>query len=528
MLFIQDGEFAHSNQSLLFENLQLVLQAKEKMAIIGKNGVGKTTLLQIIAGHLLLSSGILQLKTAAYYVPQIAGQYNHMTVAAALRIESKWKALSAILNGETTEKLYEQLDNDWQLEERCREALTYWGLQELEFNQAVATLSGGQKARLFLAGLQVHQPALVLLDEPSNHLDAAGRSLLYKYIQNTKVAMLVVSHDRQLLNLMNATSELTARGLIHYGGNYDFYESQKDVELQARTAELNEKSKAVRKAKETERLTKERQHKLNVRGKAQKEKSGLAKIMMNTLRNNAEKTSAKLKEVHSGKIIQLKDELKQIQLALPDPNQMRFDWKGSGLHAGKRLFEAIAINHQYQHKKLWQRSIDLLINSGERWAIKGNNGTGKTTLLQFITGVLEPAEGLVFRSDFNAVFIDQEYSIVNRKKSVQELARSFNQTGLDEHEINVWLHRFLFKKESWETCCKDLSGGERMRLLLCCFVIGQQSPDMIILDEPTNNLDLENLKILTKALEQYTGTLVVVSHDTRFLEEISIDHEITL
>lgn len=96
MLFIQDGEFAHSNQSLLFENLQLVLQAKEKMAIIGKNGVGKTTLLQIIAGHLLLSSGILQLKTAAYYVPQIAGQYNHMTVAAALRIESKWKALSEI------------------------------------------------------------------------------------------------------------------------------------------------------------------------------------------------------------------------------------------------------------------------------------------------------------------------------------------------------------------------------------------------------------------------------------------------
>lgn len=135
---------------------------------------------------------------------------------------------------------------------------------------------------------------------------------------------------------------------------------------------------------------------------------------------------------------------------------------------------------------------------------------------------------MVFRSDFNAVFIDQEYSIVNRKKSVQELARSFNQTGLDEHEINVWLHRFLFKKESWETCCKDLSGGERMRLLLCCFAIGQQSPDMIILDEPTNNLDLENLEILTKTLEQYTGTLVVVSHDTRFLEEISIDHEITL
>ena len=145
-----------------------------------------------------------------------------------------------------------------------------------------------------------------------------------------------------------------------------------------------------------------------------------------------------------------------------------------------------------------------------------------------ILGKIEPSNGTVYRAVNRYVYIDQDYSLINNNLSVYDQVKVFNTSNLQEHELKIRLSRFLFEKDNWDTSCNDLSGGEKMRLMLCCLAIDGQSPDIIILDEPTNNLDLQNTEILTAAIKEYKGTLIIVSHDKYFLEQLHADRTITL
>ena len=528
MLILQNISYIHPNKDLLFDNINLAVNNHDKIALIGNNGSGKSTLLKIIASELQLSGGQLSVDTKPYYVPQIFGQYNHLTVAQALRIENKVNALKEILNGNVTEENYTFLDDDWTIEDRCNNALDYWQLKDLDLSKKMETLSGGQKTKVFLAGIYIHEPELVLLDEPSNHLDISGRQLLYDFIQSTQSTLIAVSHDRKLLNLLNTVCELSKRGITVYGGNYDFYTEQKQIESNALNQELQSKEKALRKAKEKERETLERQQKLDSRGKKKQEKAGVARIMMNTLRNNAENSTSKMKSVHTEKIGSVSQELQELRSSLPDIDKMKFGFDNSALHKGKILFTANDLNFSYDTQPLWTENLNFKITSGERIALKGKNGSGKTTLIKLILGNIEPQTGTVYRADNKSVYIDQDYSLIDDKLKVYEQAEQFNTSALQEHEIKIRLNRFLFTKEDWDKSCNALSGGEKMRLMLCCLTINNQSPDIIILDEPTNNLDIQNIEILTRAINEYRGTLIVVSHDETFLEQTNIERTIRL
>ncbi|OQP49951.1 ABC transporter ATP-binding protein [Niastella populi] len=523
MLFLQHLSYLHPNRELLFGNVDLTVHNRDKIALTGNNGTGKSTLLKLIAGELEPHEGKVICETIPYYIPQLFGQYNALTIAQALRIDSKLTALEEILAGNVTEHYLNGLNDDWTIEERSEEALRYWQLQEFDLSQPMAALSGGQKVKVFLAGIHIHQPQLVLLDEPSNHLDAAGRELLYRYIETTTNTLVVVSHDRKLLNLLNTVCELSKRGLTVYGGNYDFYCEQKQIAGQALNQDIHSKEKALRKAKVKERETLERQQKLDARGKRKQEKAGVARIMMNTLRNSAENSTSKIKGAHAEKIDGISGELQALRNELPDADRMRFGFDNTALHKGKVLFRATGVNHAYDNgKRLWPGNMDIQITSGERIVIKGLNGSGKSTLIKIILGELEPSMGDVYRADNNHVYIDQDYSLINNRYSVYEQAFQYNKTGLQEHEIKTRLNRFLFSKGDWEKPCSALSGGERMRLILCCLTIGNRAPDIIVLDEPTNNLDIQNIEILTAAIDEYEGTLIVVSHDEQFLAGVNV------
>ncbi|MEQ9437849.1 MAG: ABC-F family ATP-binding cassette domain-containing protein [Cyclobacteriaceae bacterium] len=528
MLILQNISYLHSNKALLFDNINLTINQHDKVALIGHNGVGKSTLLNIIAGKLPIIEGQRKVDAQPYDVPQIFGQYNHLTIAQALGIEDKLHALREILNGNVTENHLNILDDDWAIEERCQEALSHWHLDGLNLTQKMAALSGGQKTKVFLAGISLHKPELVLLDEPSNHLDTAGRQLLYNFIQSTTSTLVVVSHDRRLLNLLDTVCELSKRGITVYGGNYDFYAGQKQVENHALHQDLKSKEKALRKAKEKEREALERQQKLDARGRQKQEKKGVARIMMNTLRNNAEKSTSKLKSVHTEKVGGISQELHALRSTLPDMDKMKFGFDNSALHRGKILFTASDMNYGYGDQLLWHENLTMQISSGERIALKGLNGSGKTTLIKIMLGKLTPQTGTVFRADNRAVYIDQDYSLINDQCQVYEQAQQFNVSGLQEHEIKIRLNRFLFTQEDWDKPCRALSGGEKMRLMLCCLTIHHQSPDIIMLDEPTNNLDIQNIEILTAAINEYQGTLIVVSHDDYFLEQINVAQTIRL
>ena len=528
MLILQNISYIHPDKEKLFRNINLTVNEHDKIALIGNNGSGKSTLLKIISGELQPSEGQLTTDAEPYYVPQISGQYNHLTVAQALKIEGKLSALQEILKGNTTEENFNQLNEDWTIEERCEDALNYWQLKGLSLTQKMETLSGGQKTKVFLAGMAIHQPKLVLLDEPGNHLDSAGRQLLHNFVQSYPATLIVVSHDRKLLNLLNTLCELNKQGITIYGGNYNFYAAQKQIENSALNQEVKSKEKALKKAKEKERETLERQQKLDARGKKKQEKAGVATIMMNTLRNNAEKSTAKTKGVHTEKIEGISNDLQELRKEMPDIDKMKFSVRDAALHRGKILFTATGINFSYNKTPLWKDNLDIHITSGERITIKGLNGSGKTTLIKIILGKLEPPTGTVYRADNKSVYIDQDYSLINNHLNVYEQTQQYNLSALQEHEIKTRLTRFLFTKEYWDKPCSALSGGEKMRLSLCCLTINNQSPDIIILDEPTNNLDIKNIEILTGAISEYRGTLIVVSHDDYFLEQINIERDIEL
>lgn len=528
MLILQNISYTHTNKNLLFDTINLTVNHFEKIALIGNNGSGKSTLLKIIANELHPSEGLLSTMVEPYYVPQIYGQYNHLTIGQVLKVEHQIAALQEILNGNTSQENFNVLNDDWTIEERCMEALDFWQLRNLDLSQKMETLSGGQKTKVFLAGISIHQPEFILLDEPSNHLDVSGRLLLYKFIQTTKSTLIVVSHDRKLLNLLNSICELNEHGIKVYGGNYEFYTSQKQIEINALNQDLQNKEKALRKAKEKEREISERQQKLDNRGKSKQEKSGVSRIMMNTLRNNAENSTSKMRGVHSEKISGISQELQKLRSSLPDIEKMKCDFDNSKLHKGKILFKATGINYIYNTKSLWKAPLTLQISSGERIVLKGSNGSGKTTLIKIILNKLTPQIGTIYRSDSKSVYIDQDYSLIDNELKIYEQAKQFNSNTLKEHEIKTRLNRFLFTKEDWDKSCSSLSGGEKMRLLLCCLAIGNQSPDIIILDEPTNNLDIQNIEILTSTINEYQGTLIVVSHDESFLEQIKINHTIQL
>lgn len=523
MLILQNLAFRHSNKDLLFSGIDLTISRNDKLALTGNNGSGKSTLLQLIAGKLLPSSGIITTEEKPFYIPQVFSQYDELTVAQALQIEQKINALQAILAGDTAATNLALLDDDWMIEERCAAALAFWGLKEIGLHQKMATLSGGQKTKVFLAGIAIHNARFILMDEPTNHLDAAGRKLLYDLIQSTAATLLVVSHDRTLLNLLPLTCELSSKGIAVYGGNYTFYKQQKAIAQEAFYQELKNTEKALRKAKEKERETMERQQRSDARGKQKQEKAGVARIMMNTMRNKAENSTAKAKSVHAEKINGIVGDLRELRSAAPAADKMKLGFTDTLLHEGRLLFKGDAINYAWHRQPLWNNNLDIELYSGERIAIKGINGSGKTTLIKLITGDLQPQTGTVYRADIRMVYIDQDYSLINNRFTVYQQAQHFNTGALQEHEIKTRLNRFLFTKNDWDKPCAVLSGGERMRLLLCCLTIHKQQPDLIILDEPTNNLDLQNIEILTAAIINYKGTLLVISHDEIFLEEIGIE-----
>lgn len=528
MLSLQNISYTLPDHTILLDHIQLTLNAYQKAALIGNNGAGKSTLLKIIMGQVQPNEGEVILHASPYEVPQLFGQYNHLSVAQALQVEDKLQALHNMLQGELSEDNYALLADDWTIEERCMAALQQWQLSDIKLSQPLHSLSGGQKTKVFLAGISIHQPELVLMDEPSNHLDLAGRALLYDYIQNSKSTILLVSHDRKLLHLVDTVCELSKQGIKLYGGNYGFYTAQKEIEDRALSQELHSKEKVLRKAKEKERETLERLQKADSRGKGKQEKAGVARIMLNTLRNKAENSTAKTKSVHAEKISHISQELQELRSALPDLDKMRFGFAASTLHIGKILFEAQAIQVTYDQGPLWKSPLSLQIRSGERIALKGNNGSGKTSLIHLILGKQEPSSGTVYRAIDRAIYIDQDYSLLDNRLSIYEQAQHFNTHALQEHEVKIRLNRFLFPKDAWNKPCQALSGGEKMRLMLCCLTIGQQAPDLIVLDEPTNNLDIQNIDILTAAINAYEGTLLVVSHDENFLAEVHVGRSIAI
>lgn len=537
MLIIADQiNYQIPNREPLFTNVNFTLQRGEKAAIVGNNGSGKTTLLKIIAGREKSFKGHLTVTGNLYYIPQHYGHFNHLTVAAALGVAPLVEALEAVEQGDLSQHYYDLLEHNWDITARCEEAFAKWDLQGVTLQQPLQQLSGGMKTRLFLCGIDIFQPDIVLLDEPTNHLDVHARRQFYHWMENTGCPVLLVSHDRQLLRLCDPIWELNSDGIRAYGGNYDLYAEQKATEQAAAEHRLSHHEKELKEARQKQQQALERKQHADAQARKNARHSGAPKGWLNERRKNAEYSTAKLKHVHSDKVNELRAGLQEAAAMVQMQRIMKGYFDTSALPSGKVLIQADHINHRYGGDNwLWAAPLTLTIRSGSRLVISGGNGSGKTTLFKLLRKELEPAEGSVqsaVRSGqsghYSSLLLDQDYSLIDRGKTVLDQALSFNETKLEPATVHTLLANFLFGPDSWDKPCSVLSGGETLRLALCCMVLQHKAPDIIFLDEPTNNLDLANINMLGKIFAEYKGTLVVISHDTGFLEDANIREELKI
>ncbi|MCM1313512.1 MAG: ATP-binding cassette domain-containing protein [Bacteroides sp.] len=447
------------NQDSLFSDISFSIPGGCKCAAVGNNGTGKSTLLNILSGLCHRSSGEIEC-TDAYLVPQHYGQYDGLTVAQSLLVEEKYRALKAILLGDASERNFDILQDDWELEERISAAFRNWGISHICLDSQMSRLSGGEKTKVFLSGIDIHHPAVVLMDEPTNHLDYESREQLLQYISESSATVLVASHDRMLLNSINFILHLTRQGIRYYPMKYDEFHQLYQQERDAIIRSLDAKQRDWRKAKRQARECVERQQKRLARGSKLSDSKCLARISKGNLKNKSEVTASNIAKVQADRIDAINREIDELQNLVPEESRIKINVSSSNLHKGKVFVELKAVNFNYADSNpLWRECVNLTIRSGDRIHIIGKNGQGKTTLLKLITGELNPTSGTIFRADaVSYTYLDQEYKFINNDMTVLEQLAS-GAVNMPEHELKNRLHQFLFPKHTWDRKCSALSGG---------------------------------------------------------------------
>jgi ATPase subunit of ABC transporter with duplicated ATPase domains len=514
--------YTFPNGHTLFKNISFSLTGG-KTGIVGANGCGKTTLLRIIGNTLKPGEGSIITNGNFAVLEQEQSGYSAFTITEVLGVDKKFTALRAITAGNGDESDFSLLGDDWDIEERVLHILRTAGLERIPPERLFGQLSGGEATRLLFAKCLLQDPDFIMLDEPTNHLDGINRNSLYTMVRNFRKGILAVSHDRQLLRLMDTILEITPTAAPMYGGNYDFFVRQKAAERSALEQRILTAEQELKKEQQTAAASSASRKKLNVRAERNSTNAGIPKILLNARRGKGEKTLARIAAVHKMKLNRIQNRVAGLKENLPVQNKLKIDLNTEPEYKGKILIKTEGVNFGYNGTLLWKHNLDFTLYARERVSLTGNNGTGKTTLINLLAGILQPLCGTVVCNNIRIGRIDQKYELIDPDLNVLENIRHSAPPESQEHDLRIRLGRFLFYKEDVFKQARDLSGGEKCRLALACLLAGSNEPDLIILDEPTNNLDLPGIEQMQCALQQYSGALCVISHDQDFLESIGID-----
>ncbi|MGW9080403.1 ABC-F family ATP-binding cassette domain-containing protein [Streptomyces kronopolitis] len=491
-----------------------------RTGLIGLNGAGKSALLKLIAGELTPAAGSIKVAGEVGYLPQHAPLDTLLRVDEVLGIAGARAALHAIEGGDVREEHFTALGDDWDVEERARATLDQLGLPGLDLDRTIGEVSGGECVLLRLAALLLRRPDVLLLDEPTNNLDRAARERLYTAVDGWSKVLVVVSHDRELLQLVDRIADLRDGEVHWYGGNYAAYEEALAVEQEAAERMLRVAEADVQRQK---RELSEAQVKLARRvryGNKMAANKREPKIVMNERKRAAQVSAGKHRTLHTERLKEARDRLDEAAEAVRDDEEIRIDLPHTAVPPGRTVLRLDALRTRHG------APADLEVRGPERIALTGRNGSGKTTLLRTVAGEIPPASGTA-RVDVPHRFLPQRLDVLDDALTVAENVARFAPDASNNH-IRARLARFLFKGSRADQRAGTLSGGERFRASLAALLLAEPSPQLLLLDEPTNNLDLASVRRLVTALESYEGALVVVSHDPLFLEEIGITRWLTL
>ncbi|OBB84771.1 ABC-F family ATP-binding cassette domain-containing protein [Mycolicibacterium peregrinum] len=499
-----------------------------RTGLVAPNGAGKSTLLKLIAGEYLPSAGSVTADGAVGYLPQSLPFTSDLTVAAVLGIAPVLDALAALAAGDASDEVFTTIGDDWDIEERSRAQLDRLGLDDLALDRQLGTLSGGEVVSLGLAAQLLKRPGVLLLDEPTNNLDSAARRRLYDALDSYTGCLLVVSHDRVLLDRMDQIAELYRGEIIFYGGNFTAYQETVEAAQSVAEGNIRNAEQQLKREKRQMQEARERAARRSSNAARNVKDAGLPKIVAGKLKRDAQESAARADDVHAKRVDDARTRLDEAERMLREDKVIALDLPDTVVPAGRTVFAGEELQISRGGQKLFAgNGIGLSIRGPERIALTGPNGAGKSTLLRIIDGALEPDSGTVQRADGRIASLSQRLDLLPEDRTVAESLAAAAPSLSHTRRMHL-LAQFLFRGDRIHLPVAALSGGERLRATLACVLYAEPAPQLLLLDEPTNNLDLVSVGQLESALNAYQGAFVVVSHDERFLEAIGIDRWLRL
>jgi len=527
--------FAFPDGTALFTDLSFTV-GEGRTGLVAPNGAGKSTLLQLIVGDRRPTAGSITVDGVVAYLPQTLPFTADKTVAEVLGVAPAVDALNALADGDAGDEVFAAIGDDWDVEERCRAQLDRLGLGHVGLDRRLGSLSGGEVVSLGLAAQLLAQPDVLLLDEPTNNLDVDARHKLYDALDHFTGCLLVVSHDRVLLDRMDRIAELHHRSrpggdiergeMLFYGGNFTMYEEAVSEAQRVAEGNIRNAEQHLKREKREMQQARERAAKRSSTAARNVKDAGLPKILIGARKRSAQESAGRIDGVNAARVADAKTRLDEAERALRDDDVLVLELPETNVPAGRTVVRAEGLTARRGDRTLFT-GADLTVRGPERIALTGPNGAGKSTLLRIIVGELAPDAGTVARADGRVAYLSQRLDLLSPESTVaQSLAASA--PSLSETRRMHLLARFLFRGNRIHLPVSALSGGERLRATLACVLYAEPAPQLLLLDEPTNNLDLVSVGQLESALNAYEGAFVVVSHDERFLAEIGVRRTLRL
>lgn len=505
ILLAENLAYELSLDRTLFQKVQVSIEAGDRIALVGRNGVGKSTLLKILAGQITPNAGSVCCNSIVYYLPQISTIRQEITADTVLNL------------------LISTFDEWWKIEDILQTQFD----TNIDFSLQIDKLSQGELTKLFLAIGLAQEPNLLLLDEPTNHMDLQALESLRQFLQDFTGAFVIVSHKPFFLDqVTDVTWELTPVGLKVYGGNFSQYRKQKEIELEVALRSHEVARKELKRTQATAMQEQQRAAQSSRNGRAKFLNGSIDKIAAGLIKAKAEVSNGSAKNKHEAAVAKANQKVAETKVKITKVTSIQLEEKNQ---KRRNLINIQGANLRISERLLIQ-NIQLDISSGDRISIIGANGSGKSSLVKAILGVenqtaIFDSGEVLFASAMQAVYLDQTYELVNRRYTILENMQASN-PNLSYQLLRQQLGHFLFKYDEVHKSASVLSGGELARLAIAMISISKI--DLLILDEPTNNLDIETVEQMVVGINDYQGALWVISHDLDFLSRINITQSFKL